>query len=608
MNKTHSVLAGVAAAVGFAWAPSAVSQVTQQYPKKAIGALEKPWVISPLGSAWGFNTAFESNNATGTLQIPPTTVWGISTEWPLTLSVGPVNEFGIVNCALGDIILPIEKSTYEVLAKQVPSNNPVALFFLIAAFCWIGVLVLKWKNKEALMSLNGLALMMGISAITEISASTTNTQTSFYSKKAEDPSSAILRVDAMVNHQTGMIQYTIVRNPNCTIVIPPANSLPIANPDISPITPYGAPVTKDVLANDRDPDGDTLSIVGTPTSRNGTVIKNSDNSLTFTPNPGFSGTEIVNYTISDGKWGTANGIWTITVGPAPVDTAPSDLALSGVQRLTAGSLTVWQKIGDLSCVDFAPSWLQNSCTYSLLASETRFAIWTDGKSLVVNNASLAAGIWWVLIKAIDNGWREYTEQVSITVNATPDNTPPAITLTWPSVVNLNVGDTYTEQWASCLDNKDGTRPITITWSVNTSVAGIYILTYACSDLTWNPATITRKINVLAPNLSGPTLSQPTVSWSSSLLVTAWEYRARTDRGPMTIENIIANDPEWLGAYTIVSSLFGTLTSGAGTLPVSVNSWNPTGRFGTVDTITITSIDLGNPPKSASKTVTINYNR
>lgn len=99
------------------------------------------------------------------------------------------------------------------------------------------------------------------------------------------------------------------------------NHAPVANDDLSS-TPHNTPKSKNVTANDTDLDGDSLTISGTPTATGGTVTVGPDNkTLTFTPNAGFSGTATVNYTISDGKGGTANGVWTITVQPE-VDVTP----------------------------------------------------------------------------------------------------------------------------------------------------------------------------------------------------------------------------------------------------------------------------------------------
>ena len=96
--------------------------------------------------------------------------------------------------------------------------------------------------------------------------------------------------------------------------IPAANTQPVAEDD-SAITDKDAAVTVQVLDNDTDADGDTLTIdtVGITTPpQNGSASSNGD-SVTYTPNPGWTGTDSFSYTVSDGNGGTDTGIVSITV-------------------------------------------------------------------------------------------------------------------------------------------------------------------------------------------------------------------------------------------------------------------------------------------------------
>ncbi len=73
-------------------------------------------------------------------------------------------------------------------------------------------------------------------------------------------------------------------------------------------------VTFDPLGNDGDPDGNPLSITGTSMPANGTVIINVDDTLTYTPNPNFSGTDSFTYTVDDGQGGTDTATVFVNVG------------------------------------------------------------------------------------------------------------------------------------------------------------------------------------------------------------------------------------------------------------------------------------------------------
>ena len=77
----------------------------------------------------------------------------------------------------------------------------------------------------------------------------------------------------------------------------------------------GTSVTINVLANDSDPNGDTLTVtaVTQPASGHGVVTINADGTLTYTQTVFVNGTETFTYTISDGHGGTATATVTVTV-------------------------------------------------------------------------------------------------------------------------------------------------------------------------------------------------------------------------------------------------------------------------------------------------------
>ncbi|WP_376691372.1 OmpA family protein [Wenzhouxiangella sp. EGI_FJ10409] len=68
----------------------------------------------------------------------------------------------------------------------------------------------------------------------------------------------------------------------------------------------------DVLANDSDADGDTLSIVGVSEPANGQASVSGDQVI-YTPEAGFTGTDSFSYTVEDGFGGEASASVTVTV-------------------------------------------------------------------------------------------------------------------------------------------------------------------------------------------------------------------------------------------------------------------------------------------------------
>jgi CshA-type fibril repeat protein len=75
-----------------------------------------------------------------------------------------------------------------------------------------------------------------------------------------------------------------------------------------------------LLGNDTDPDGDTLTITAVSNPTHGTVELNADGTVTFTPNANYNGEATFEYTISDGNGGTDTA--TVTIDFAPVNDAP----------------------------------------------------------------------------------------------------------------------------------------------------------------------------------------------------------------------------------------------------------------------------------------------
>ena len=81
-------------------------------------------------------------------------------------------------------------------------------------------------------------------------------------------------------------------------------------------TPLNTPIFIDVLANDFDSDGDTLSIDMVDDPDNGTTEKVTQNGVAgilYTPDPGFTGVDIFFYGVPDGRGNNGSGFVEVTV-------------------------------------------------------------------------------------------------------------------------------------------------------------------------------------------------------------------------------------------------------------------------------------------------------
>ena len=94
---------------------------------------------------------------------------------------------------------------------------------------------------------------------------------------------------------------------------------PVAFDDIA-VTNEDVQIVLDVLTNDTDVDGDSLTVTGATQGTNGAVTSTTNN-VTYTPNADFNGGDSFTYTISDGNGGTDTATVNVTVNP--VNDAPS---------------------------------------------------------------------------------------------------------------------------------------------------------------------------------------------------------------------------------------------------------------------------------------------
>ena len=105
---------------------------------------------------------------------------------------------------------------------------------------------------------------------------------------------------------TGSARSGSLTNPGRNVTIT-QDAAPIANND-SATTDEDTPVDINVLANDTEPDGDTLNINSVTQGANGAVSINPDKTIHYAPALNFFGSDSFTYTIDDGHGGRSNSI------------------------------------------------------------------------------------------------------------------------------------------------------------------------------------------------------------------------------------------------------------------------------------------------------------
>jgi uncharacterized repeat protein (TIGR01451 family) len=124
-----------------------------------------------------------------------------------------------------------------------------------------------------------------------------------------------------------------------SITVAPVNDAPVATDDDS-ITVEGAPRIIDVVANDDDVDGDTLSVTGRTNGDKGTTSITDDGRVRYVPDDGEVGLDSFTYTVSDG---TAPDTGTVSIEIVSAGTGGATLVTlddGGIAEGNAGEQTL----------------------------------------------------------------------------------------------------------------------------------------------------------------------------------------------------------------------------------------------------------------------------
>lgn len=259
---------------------------------------------------------------------------------------------------------------------------------------------------------------------------------------------------------------------NATVTV--ANRPPVANDDTAS-THAGTALTLHVLQNDSDPEGDTLSVAGVTQGDHGTVTLNADSSLTYTPLPGYAGTDGFTYTATDSRGGFTSATVRVTVVPSSsiviqITSPLPEETLYGGNTMVQGIVT-------------NPAGIETGVTVNGLAAQIH------GNTFVVNGVPLANGE--NILEATATDIQGGSSSATVTINAdisaatvrigatvfsgappldttlvvssTGNLSAPSLAYTGPGAVNFQAGS-----------NPDETR-------VTLTVEGIYQFTARATD-------------------------------------------------------------------------------------------------------------------------------
>jgi hypothetical protein len=205
-----------------------------------------------------------------------------------------------------------------------------------------------------------------------------------------------------------------------------ANAAPDAVDDTI-TTLEDTPVAANVLGNDTDADGDTLTITGVTQGTHGAVVNNGSD-VTYTPAANYFGSDSFTYTVSDGNGGTDTATVSVTV--TSVNDAPIGVVGSAsTDEDTTATITV--------ATDVESQSLTADC------ESTEGGTWIDNGDGTVDYTPPANfnGTDVLTCTVTDDEGASTATQAEITVTVGPVNDPPV----------ANDDEAYT----------DGTTPVTI---------------------------------------------------------------------------------------------------------------------------------------------------
>jgi hypothetical protein len=373
------------------------------------------------------------------------------------------------------------------------------------------------------------------------------------------------------------------------------NDAPVATDDAIG-TNEDTPVTVDVLSNDNDPDGDTLSVTAVTQGANGTVtIDPVSGNPVYTPDADFNGTDTFTYTVDDGNGGTDTATVTVTVGavndapvatddaigtnedtPVTVDVLPNDsdpdgdtLSVTSVTQGTNGTVTIDPVSGNPVYTPNPDFNGTDTFTYSVDdgngGTDTATVTVTVG---AVNDAPVASD------DAVDTN-----EDTPVTVDVLPNDSDPDGDALSVTAVTQGANGTVT------IDPVSG-NPV---YTPDADFNGTDTFTYTVDDGNGGTDTATVTVTVGAVN-------DPPVATDDSV--------STDEDTPVTID-VLPNDSDPDGDTLTITSV----TQGAnGTVeidPVSGNPvYTPDADFSGTDTFTYTVDDGNGGTDSATVTVTV----
>jgi VCBS repeat-containing protein len=169
-----------------------------------------------------------------------------------------------------------------------------------------------------------------------------------------------------------------------------------------------------VLANDTDPDGDTLSAVAGLGPSHGTLSRNADGSFTYTPAADYNGSDSFTYRASDGT--ATSNLATVTITVTAVNDQPTVTVAGGTcgRDDHSGTINLTVADGDSPTTDLRLSILSSSNPTLVPTGNIVFAGTGGARTMTVSTVDGRSGTA-TLTVTVSDGQASGTVPVTVTV-------------------------------------------------------------------------------------------------------------------------------------------------------------------------------------------------
>jgi VCBS repeat-containing protein len=396
------------------------------------------------------------------------------------------------------------------------------------------------------------------------------------------------------------------------------NVAPTALDDVYPATedtPLTVNVGVGVLANDSDPNGDSLIAIQFTQPSHGTLVANANGSFTYTPDDDYnnlSGLDSFTYRAFDGQ--LQSNLATVTINVAAVNDAP--VALNDTYNTSEDTAITIPGAAGPSVLNNDSDVDGNTLTAVQLSQPAHgtAALSADG-SFIYTPSSGFSGVDIFTYRASD-GQGGFSNAATITINVSGQNDPPQAnadhyTITQPASLTVSspgvLGNDVDTDGPQALSATIATQPgHSVNFSLNANgsfnytpaanFSGVDSFTYNVSDGT-DSRTATAFITV---NVNGgPTNRAPVVTGDT---FPAFEDTPLTISAPGVLGNDVDPDGD-----SIFAQLVTTVPAAAGTLSLSSNGgfvYTPASNFFGLTSFVYRAND-GQLTSATNATVTIN---